>query len=263
MKIERTLNIRGYKIKKDNIIIFAKKLHDEYRIDVENKKNRFAELSFTITSNDGTIYKSSNLKEIFIEKNYLENKYIKSVILEYRNYDTTKYISIHIRHASSGSTVEISSEDESWLNGLYQFFEDEINDWEKQPDWIFRYKYLVLPVLFLIISLSIFFIIRFLTFIILSNLVEDFTQKISEFSNAENFGLSTGFFTISSLFSINIVIYIWEKIKNLYPDIELIIGPKHFHNEKNKRKILGKILTTVFLPFIIGIITLIIGKYFY
>ena len=120
-------------------------------------------------------------------------------------------------------------------------FEDIISNWEKQINWTHKYSKLLIMVFAVSIGLSFALLALNLLYFIFTNVIIHPIYYIA----AIVFGMFPG---------LDIAWYIVDKLKELYPVVELRTGPEYTQVEVRKRKKLYIIISIVVSPLVISLI---------
>jgi hypothetical protein len=270
MKIEKNLKISQVIINERNIEDLITKISEEYESDSQIIKNKdessLLKISFLFITDDDIIYESENPQEFFSNGRYLINKRVKVIKINYSNYNldgAVKRIDINISNRTySENTILISGKDELWVNGVYKYFEDYIESWEKQESWFIKFNILLRIIFALFFGTAYFFILRIIGIYIFFGNIQKLYIKWSDMATSDKTVVL--FLTIGLSLFLGIVTgyFILKKIAELYPNIELKLGPEYLHRENLKRNKLYKIITIIIIPLIIGVIMIIIGILF-
>lgn len=252
MKIIKKIAISDKIITSNNIKELATKMYKEYQS--HNQSGSRSKILFIFTGSDETQYESENL-EIFSDGGIIDNRKIKRIDFTFYTYDgEEKHIDINISHTVSkysfyGNQIKVSGSDENWVNGIAKSFEDMISNWKPQITWPNQY----LGIITLIFSIGFGLIFINVLYFILSSFVEPMPSPPDWIISVRpvililnyGFGILVGYLPAS---------YITKKIDDIFPYIELTIGPEHLQEEVKKRKYLYKLLSLGIIPLILSII---------
>ena len=257
MKVSKKLKISSLVVRPDNIIEIARKLYKEYEDDNESDDK---EINFILKGIDGTQYESEDIK-IFSEDGILDTRRILAVEMAYYNYTEKKKISISLKHSVKeyiwGNYVSVSGYDELWVKGMIKDFEDTIANWEKQENWPHKYGW------FLTIIFAIGIGLLILDF---SNLIFTYVVGVHSISPKPKWAIELRPLFIFYYYAFGILLgywpasYIVDKLKELYPIVELRTGPEYIQVEAKKRKRLYTIISMGIIPLIISLIIELIMK---
>jgi len=236
MIVSKKLNITNLIIKTDNIRELAQKIYEEYEKDADSDKS----INFILRGVDGTQYESDN-KEIFSHNGILDTRRIIEIEMRYSNYTNDKRIYIQLSHTVEdyewANYISVSGPDELWVNGVIKSFEDIISNWEKQVNWPHKYSRLLIMVFAVGIGLSFALLALNLLYFISTDVI----IQPSYYVAAIGLGMFPAF-------------YIIDKLKELYPVVELRTGPEYTQVEVRKRKKLYTIILLVVIPLVISLI---------
>lgn len=163
VKVRKRLKISGVVVKSKDIRQLAERIYKEYIQDLERDQDSRVSVMFILYSSDGTQYESENT-EFLSEEGILDTRRILSVEMNYYNYSEGKNISVDLSHhidssSSSINKVIVSSNDESWADGILKWIEDTISNWQKQKNWPYRYGWLLAAAIGIGVSLLLYSIL--------------------------------------------------------------------------------------------------------
>ena len=252
MKILKKLKISEVIIKPENIREIAEIVYKEYSQDLE--KNQHLSLKFILKSYDNTQYESEDM-DIFSDGGIIDSRRIIAIEMEYHNYSKDKRLFIDLEHTtgkwSRGNEVIISGCDEIWANGVLKSIENSVSNWKKQETWPYRYKWPLTIIFAIGIGLLYLNILDFIfSYVIVISPMSPKPQWAIGFHPLFIFiYYSTGF-----MCGLGPASYIVDKICKLYPCVEFILGPEHFHIEEKRRAKLYKTISIGVIPLVISII---------
>jgi hypothetical protein len=204
-----------------------------------------------VKATDNSIYEGHS-NEILAPGGILDSKQISSIDFDFTDRNHNASIAINLRHTNSDSwnEVRVQGTDSLWVNGIIQKIENFLESLEPQPTWARKYSF-VLTIFFdiciaIVASAILMKVILFLGkhFPLDSN-----SQKLSlGFSRATIFIMMLGVFSYPAS-------ALTDRIKGLWPLVELQTGRDHNQAEKQKRKTVGLVFTLIILPTIFTIIT--------
>jgi len=188
---------------------------------------------------DGTQYEGKD-KEIFSHNGILDTRRIIEIEMRYTNYTNNKSIYIKLSHTVEyewKNYILVSGPDELWVNGVVKSYEDIISNWEKQVNWPHKYSRLLIMVFAVGIGLSFALLgLNLLYFISTDVIIHPF------------------YYVVAIVFGMFPALYIVDKLKELYPIVELRTGPEYAQVEVRKRKKLYIIISIVVIPLVISFI---------
>lgn len=250
IKISRELKIYGRIVKPDNIRELAKRVYEEYVSDKSNHKD----INFILRGIDETQYESEDIK-IFSNNGILDTRRIIAVEITYSNHTNDKRISIKLKHTITdyewGNVIFVSGSDKLWVDGVIKYFEDTIANWEKQPNWPHKYGSLLAVIFAVGIGIGIGLLcLNILNFIFAYVIVvHPISPKPGWIIVLQvlfiSLGLSSGIWPAC---------YIANKLKRLYPIVELRTGPKHMQLETKRKKLVAAVISRGILPLVISLI---------
>ncbi len=271
VKVSDTYSFHGKVLEPKDIRQLAKIVHTEYTTecsDLDQKRKEENErakaekrytdsgrimvpkIEFSLSTESGKTFEAIGM-EVF-EDEYLEDKRIVSVSISYHSYESGKSIDIRIGHevreSSLHNRVNVSGYDENWVNGVIRRVENTIGDSRNQYTLLTRHWYIV-P---LLISLAIAWLAASITIAILN--------VSSGSSDASSFDLAYLFFLYSLMIGWVTFLVVPDRIRKLFPAVELATGPDYARSEETRRRKISYWLSGIILPTLIGIaITLVAG----
>ncbi len=259
MKIQKMQNISGVIVTPENIRELANKINYEYEKDfklTKEEKRDYLILSFILKSVDGTQYESNDMS-IFSKEGFLSTRKIQAIEIQYYNPYMNKKISIRLYHTQTEddwNEIRISSEDENWTNGVLTAIKDIITNWEKQKTWFNKYFFFLLIIFG--VGIGLFFLNVTMLFVRLIYNVTNITttEEILEWLKKLSPYIKILVYILYIKFGFDRAVELIDKIRDLYPNVEFLIGPEHLQSESQKRKKLCKLLTIGILPLIISLI---------
>ncbi len=235
-------------INKENVLALAGALVEELS-DNDNDK-----VKFTIVCTDSTKYEGSFV-ELF-DNPVLQGKVVLNISLIYTSYSLDKSIDISIRTGDEAifNTAVISGNDSTWVNGVVGKLNSIIKGFTPQINYAKKYKYIAIPLLSINLGFAALSLLARLDFASDEDKVQEVPKLIKTIED-----WSFGPLLMTLIFSYMIGYYptmsLFDRIKNLWPKIELQIGAKHTHHYAQKRRIYLAAITMVLVPFIINIIS--------
>ncbi|MHB1116847.1 hypothetical protein [Sideroxydans sp.] len=184
---------------------------------------------FNIYYCDGkTSYQSEN-SIIFEEDSILSKKRVTHIMIKAKNRQSL--IEIELSHGENNkSRVLVQGIDSTWVNGTLRKVEESIESFKPQCIIIKKYKWLALPVIALGIGILFTFLIGQLPI-----------------KQSDNASLIYKYF-LSFIIGLAPASILYEKLSNLWPSIELQIGPEHTFIEKNRRNYFALVIILGVVP---------------
>jgi len=201
--------------------------------------------SLEFTYSDNSIY-NGKIEE-FVESDAIPaNKKIVEIDLYFKeNVFNSRFI-IKIRHShpySTSSYVIVEGEDRTWVNGTIGFIEEFLSTCRNQSSFVKKQRILIIASADLILML---FLINLIKLFIKTKVI--FPKIVGNiFTNELIF-----FIVLLSLISVTPAIYIYERLKKLYPGIEIQTRKDFNLAEKEKRFKLWVIISLIIIPTIIS-----------
>jgi hypothetical protein len=147
-----------------------------------------------------------------------------------------------------GSGVDVSGSDTLWVNGVMRQFEESIQGWERQPSWPQRYS-LPMTILF---ALSVGRI-----YIFLLDIFFDYVIPIQPISPRPAWADILIPIAPWIDWGLALVVGIWpgiwlaNKMKGLWPNVEIQTGPEYAQVHKRRRQRIWLIMTVGVLPLLL------------
>lgn len=201
--------------------------------------------SLEFTYSDNFIY-NGKIEE-FVESDAIPaNKKIVEIDLYFKeNVFNSRFI-IKIRHShpySTSSYVIVEGEDRTWVTGTIGFIEEFLSTCRNQSSFVKKLRILIIASTDLILML---FLINLIKLFIKTKVI--FPKIVGNiFTNELIF-----FIVLLSLISLTPAIYIYERLKKLYPGIEIQTRKDFNLAEKEKRFKLWVIISLIIIPTIIS-----------
>ena len=206
------------------------------RYDEKIAEEKHCRLSFRVTCFDESTFESSDA-EFFSNDSVLPTKRVSDISLKFSSYDDDETIEIKLSHGDSSYSnyISVSARDSEWVNGVTRKIEDEICAFKPQNTFLTEYKVILEVVFALSIGMVYFFLIDMIP---IHPIEVEPSGWMIQLALASRDSLILGY-TIKYILSF--VIGIWpayslmDKLKALWPSIEIQIGPEHTFIEKRRR----------------------------
>lgn len=236
----------------ENIRAIARIIQDS----VQSLTSDTARLSFKMAASDGSEYDSSSI-DILVDGGILSTKTIRTISMNFNSYQGPR-ISFNIEHGNGlwhGNQIEVSGGDTVWVNGVMRQLEEAIRGWEAQPSWPKRFSF---PMT-IIFALGIGRLYLFLVNIVLNYVF--YVYPIQPINPRPAWAdilipivpliqwvlaLGTGIFPS---------MWLTDKIKRLWPNVEIRTGPEYAQINRRRRQTIGLIMTVGVLPFLLSVLS--------
>ncbi len=200
-------------------------------------------LEFTLSDN----YMYNGTIEEFIETDAIPaGKKIVEIDLYFKeNVFNSRFI-IKIRHShpfSSSSYVIVEGEDRTWVSGTIRIIEEFLSTCRDQSLIIKKLKILIIASTDLILML---FLINLIKLFIRTKVI--FPKIVGNIFTSELFY----FIVLLALISITPAIFIYERLKYLYPAVEIQTCKEFYQSEKEKRFKSWIIICLIIIPTILS-----------
>jgi len=263
LKETRKLHIKDKVFNIDDLKKIA--LIFEEQASLARQNGERSSIEYELHFSDDTTVESEALD--ILEDDILFSKRPISVQFSYHNYSLNRRISLSLNHGDSsyGNTIIVSGQEREWVNAIFARLTEILKGVTPQESWIKRHPTLLLNVIALGIGTFGCFLIDTIFKFTFANV--DLGRHITPPKE----GTFLHFLTIvikSNTLIFYILGWIWRwclgffwgayKVRrwflNLWPSIELDIGPEHFKIEKQKRKKLYAVAVLVIFPIVTALL---------
>jgi hypothetical protein len=131
---------------------------------------------------------------------------------------------------------------ENWVDGIVRGVENHVKEWKRQAGWPYN-----LWMWLFILPPGIGTSLLFTSFVVAGMVSPRLGESFLLFMNGLNF--LVGFLPGAMLGGLML-----SKVRRLYPSVELLTGPEHAQEEKQRRKKLYWLVTVVIVPFLVGVL---------
>lgn len=206
-----------------------------------------ADLTFVARCDDGSSFQSEDI-EIFAEDSVIAQKRVTHVTVTYSHYPTKARVEVALRHGESDATITVSGRSRIWVAGTLETLAGLFESFPPQGNPYLKHSGVINFTLAMGIGSIIFFLVT---------LLPSTPPK-------EEDGLKFAWLvsTLSEFPALHYVVkyaltwlagWPWTSIltnrfKQLWPSIELQIGPEHLLTEKLRRKLLATALALGVVP---------------
>jgi hypothetical protein len=218
------------------------------------KKSKQVSISFSAYCDDDSSYESEDIS-LFSSDSPINQKKVHSIEITLHLFESDSYVKIQITHGDGihQNSLTIRGSDSNWVNGITKRLEDTIAAFQPQSTWLDDYKYAI----DLLFALSFGAIFVHLVWLfptdppistpwwarILRELFQNYPLMFPIFRYV--LGIPVGIFPAELL---------RQKLLELWPSIELQIGPEHTLIEKKRREWLTGAVVLGVLPIILTFI---------
>jgi hypothetical protein len=253
IKETRKLIIKERIITLDNLRSLSNVLHQEF--SSLNSVKTHTKISFSATCADASSFQSEDT-DLFNADSILSKKKVESVSLTLTHYETNAFVEIELSHGDSSwrNQVTIHGEDSKWVNGTLKIIEETIESFAPQNVFLFKNKQLIKTVFALGLG-SLYF---YITTLIPSEPSTDTPEWVIQLSTLiASVPLGDYLFKYFIFYVIGFfpAEFLFEKLKSLWPSVELQIGPEHTHIEKRRRIWVANAFILGVLPIIHSLIS--------
>ena len=257
MKISRQLTISRRIITRDDLIRLARIFSDESSANLS--ASRQLRLSFTVRADDGTIFETSDISDLFSD-DVLKTKRIASFDLSFSDYsrDLSMHLSLSQGASDYRNSISVQGSDANWVTGSFTRLKESVEACAPQTSFLLRYRVPIELVSAVGIGRLYTWVLDILLSLIIPSSVvlnpPEWIASLRPFFRAHPsllvlldyvIGLPLGWFA---------ALLLLERAVNLWPSVEFQIGPPHTYVEKRRRIL----LSTIFVVGILPLITLVI-----
>lgn len=252
----RLIPIENRIIKLTHLKELAEILEKEYNLALKDNLN--AELLFSVKCFEPSSYESEGV-DIFNENSIINKKRIQSVTMRFKD-GKQKGVVIRLNHGWKiidderylDSDIEVTGSDQFWVSGIIDKLSELIKAMPPQQSFLLENKRLInwsvlcLGIICFGFTLNVFD----------SNPSEGvlpFWQQA--FSSFLAFVGHILLMILPASFFLMFISSIMDKAYDLWPSIELQVGPEHTYIEKRRRNLLLYLSSTILIPVILAIIT--------
>jgi hypothetical protein len=212
-----------------------------------------ADLTFVARCDDGSSFQSEDI-DIFADDSVIAQKRVTHVTLTYSHYPTKARVEVALRHGDEDATITVSGRSRIWVAGTLDTLASLLESFAPQTNPYLKHKGLINFILAMGLgSIAIFLVTSLPT----TPPKEEDTQKFAWYAS-----------TLSEFPALHYVVkyaltwcagWPWTSIvtnrfKQLWPSIELQIGPEHLLTEKLRRKLLATAFGIGVVPLLLSVI---------
>lgn len=224
-------------------VIEIAKIFEKIANSAKNKDRN--NLTYKVFCEGGTEYGDTNIR-IFTD-DLISLERIKQIDIHYYNFSNETDVKISVRNGRLDTfiynQISVQGPDNTWVNGIHTEIINVIDKSKNQnkffSDWNFKKSLSLLCIIFTTLMI--------LTVISMGKLLPPTQEKelLAMISIAVWFSVG--------VISVNISAKIDKIIYEIYPNIEIQMGPNHMLKEKNRRKFLASVLLTLIFPNLISL----------
>jgi hypothetical protein len=210
-------------------------------------------LSFHAKCSDGSSFRSSDI-ELFSDDSVIARKRVESISMKLGYYPTESEIDIYLQNSEHSSYLDrnyanVEGSDSKWVNGNLNAIEEIIESCTPQKPFVLQHTWLVHTVL----ALGMGRIYYYLTYPLVGLLSFGTTPpawatRVSLFFNGHQLAAYALVYLSNYFVGFFPASYFLDKLRSLWPDVELQIGPEHFLVEKRRRRWLLNFLLLGVIP---------------
>ncbi|MFN8334462.1 MAG: hypothetical protein U0U09_04990 [Cyclobacteriaceae bacterium] len=205
---------------------------------------------------DNSVYEGHS-NEILANGGILDSKQVISIDFDFTDSNHNLSIAISLHHSSSDlrNEVRVQGADSIWVNGIIKKIEIFLDSLEPQSTWARKYSFLLTLFFGICISIVASEILINIIFFLGRDFPLDPTSPKLSVRTARGiiFIMMLGLSTYPAM-------TLTDKIKELWPLVELQTGQDYNQAERQKRRNVWLIFSLVILPTILTILTELIGS---
>lgn len=257
-KETRLIRIDRRIITVSDLLKLANVIFKEYKI--LKKSDKYAFVSFSVTCDDDSVFDSES-PEIFSDSSPYSSKRVISVSLHLGTILHSRHIYVKFNHATSSysnsSYIEVKGSDSKWVNGILRIIEEMVDGFTPQNNFAEKYRYLLQT----IISIGVGIIMLNSLSLLMKTANLPQTTSTPEGLSGLIIALATKY-TIAQMFFIYLFYwllgyipagYLVDKLRGLWPSIEIQVGAEHKFIENHRRGWLINIFLLGILPLLLQV----------
>ena len=248
----RQLSIGNKVLTLPNVRALAKAVVAQFESIPLDDRNK-AELRFVARCDDGSSFQSEEI-DIFAEDSVIAQKRVTHVTLTYSHYPTKARVEVALRHGDMHSTITVSGRNRIWVAGTLQTLNSLFSSFPPQDSPYLKYS----RAIDFAIAMGIGSILYLLVALIpLSPSREDDARKVVWLSSAlREFPMLHYVikYALTWFLGMPWTSLVTNRFKQLWPSIELQIGPEHLLTEKLRRKLLAGACLLGVVPLLLAVL---------
>ena len=244
---QRDVTVTGRIIRLNDLKTIADHLTELWN---NQKDKSYSQLSFQAQCDDNSAFSSSS-SDIFLPDSIISRKRVLTVKMTFRSGSYDKQASVELTHSGPAYTnrILVSGDDSRWVNGTITNISEIIDAATPQNIFIRRHS----AGLTLLLALGYGHLIMPIFNIVVRNLPSSNpTINPSQRSIVQLAIIYCFYYILLISIGFTPATYTMAKLKELWPPIELQIGPEHLNTERTRRTWLGIAFAGGVLPLIIS-----------
>lgn len=207
---------------------------------------------------DGATFESATRDLFDSEKSILTKKNAKNISLVASNYRNRSKIEVEISHGNSsyGNIVVIRGKDPHWVNGTLAAFEETLNSFSPQNDFVATHHSLINVIASVSIGTALLYLLVYLFAPDSASVAtsEDSKNKLVLLVESIPLALYIIKYLLAYFIGMIPAHSLTTKLETLWPSVELQIGPEHSMIERQRRIWLSNLVILGILPILTSII---------
>lgn len=255
IKESRYSKIENKIITTEDIQNLAKVIWEEY--EKAKSPDKYASVSFTIKCSDKSCFESSD-PSIFETDSVLRTKRVDSVSICCHCYNDS-YINVELCNGNIywGNDITVKGTDSNWVNGISKRLEDISSSFTPQNTFVKDHS-IFLNILFAFgygtIYMSILNVLLSGVESLPENRIPEWAKILRNLFETVPFLREIFEYLLGFTVGIFPAVLTTDKLKKLWPSVEIQNGPEHMMIEKRRRKWLAIVFTTCILPLALSLI---------
>jgi hypothetical protein len=243
-----------------NVVLSLKDARDLASViwEEHEKDPLFSSVRFVVNCSGNYLYESEDIV-ILDDDSVITRRKVDKIQINYQS-GKEKAITLELKHGNDDEDnfIDVSGNDNMWVNGINGKFDERMKLFKPQQPLLLKHQARIRWFSFIAFSISFGFVVD-----MLSQGEENYTRYwIYAYNDPWGYGIGYLFVAMimGALFGLPSIQYFIEKAENLWPSVELQIGPEHLQVEKQKRST-GLLWFSVFiLPVILFVLSLIFSS---
>lgn len=253
----RTLPIKKLVLSLKNVRELASIICDEYEKE-KATGNVSASVRFAVNCTDNYFYESEDIA-ILDDDSDINRQKTESIRINFQS-GKERAITLQLKHGNgeSDNFIDVAGDDNMWVNGINGRFNDQLKSFRPQQPFLIQFQTRLRWFCFILSTLAFGFVAD-----LINRNTENYTRFWTQaFNNPWDDGIA---YLIAAIFlgggiGIGILNSILQKATELWPSIELQIGPEHLQTEKQKRTTYYSLFTLFIFPIILFVLSLLVSS---
>ena len=231
---QRVLTIRERIITLKDVQYLANIVYGEYE-SVADDTRRDLVLSGTCT--DGSSFSGADIA-VFSDDSPLSRKRVNLITMDFHHYTTKARIEINLSHGNSDwhNYVKVSGVDSKWVNGTIRLIEEALDSFTPQNRFLYRNDLALKSLFALGIGTLFVVLIQLMSPVTSSSNNPKWIIHLNHVLKEFPFLIYVINYAIAYLVGFSPARLLYDKLLELWPSVELQIGPEYRLTEKQRRR---------------------------